>query len=83
MSDEERAAAVLRKALEYTNRAFVPAEIIMLVMLLYERLDPKDAVVAAYLLGKCDGDVAVLEQNIAETEARAANGKKKEKEEHA
>lgn len=71
-ADDTRAREVLVTALELADKAYVPAEIIFLVGLLYERLDPKDAVVVGYLLGRCNGDVEALKKLAAEWGSRQA-----------
>lgn len=66
--DIDRGHAVLVKALRMVADSWIPVEIVILITL-RERLDPKDAVTTAYLLGRCGGDIEKL--NEIEREWRA------------
>jgi len=64
-ADAKRGEAVLLRALQMARAGDVsiPFEIILLLTCLHDRtyrLDLNNAIVAAYLLGKCHGDLEAL-----------------------
>jgi len=64
MNDMDRAEAVLKRACEVCENAFVPPEVVMLMGFVNGmdgvKLKPTDAVVVAYLIGACGGSVRKL-----------------------